>query len=345
MLMMSYRLTYSSTIDDPYHFTSRLFLLSDDTHCQLFNLLNKEISFTVDTSRLPCGLSASVKLLSIDEDGGVARFPGNKAGAKYGTGYCDATCSRDVRFVDGKANVESWTPSPNIVGLGAGGHGSCCMEVNVFEGNSVSNTLAAHSCDSSTSAICSGDGCLSKSPCDAVGCDLNPYRMGNTSFFGPGKVVDTNKLFTVVTQFLTTDRTNSGTLKQVKRFYIQNGVKISTPDSSITGTTGNSLTSSFCAAQKSSFSEADSFSKHGGLEAIGKALAKGMVLAMSLNDGGDDGLEWLDGTFPATATPTADGVKRGPCEKQGSPASLQTVSPRPVVSFGKIRVGDLGSTG
>ncbi|KAH8687568.1 glycoside hydrolase [Tricladium varicosporioides] len=345
MLMVSSRLTYSSTIDDWYRFTSRLFLLSGDTQYQLFNLLNKEISFTVDTSRLPCGLSASVKLLSMDQDGGVARFPGNKAGAKYGTGYCDAKCSRDVRFVDGKANAESWTPSPNIAGLGTGSHGSCCMEIKVFEGNSASNTYAVHSCDSPIESSCSGDGCLSERPCDAVGCDLNPYRMGNTSFFGPGKVVDTNKPFTVVTQFITTDGTDSGTLKEVKRFYIQNGVKISTPDSSVTSMTGNSITSSFCKAQKSSFGEVDSFSAHGGLEAIGKALAKGMVLAISLNDGGDDGLEWLDGIFPATATPTTDGAKRGPCEKQGSLASLQTVSPKPVVSFGKIRVGDLGSTG
>ena len=32
--------------------------------------------------------------------------------------------------------------------------------------------------------------------CDANGCDYNPYRMGNTDFYGPGLTVDTTKEFT-----------------------------------------------------------------------------------------------------------------------------------------------------
>lgn len=34
--------------------------------------------------------------------------------------------------------------------------------------------------------------------CDANGCDYNPYRMGNTEFYGKGKTVDTSKKFTYV---------------------------------------------------------------------------------------------------------------------------------------------------
>jgi cellulose 1,4-beta-cellobiosidase len=37
--------------------------------------------------------------------------------------------------------------------------------------------------------------------------------------------VNTNEVFTVVTQFLTNTGTASGTLNQIKRFYVQNGGK------------------------------------------------------------------------------------------------------------------------
>lgn len=43
-----------------------------------------------------------MKLLAMDADGGVARAVGeNKAGAKFGTGGCDASCSREVKFTQG----------------------------------------------------------------------------------------------------------------------------------------------------------------------------------------------------------------------------------------------------
>lgn len=65
-----------------------------------FNLLNKEFTFDVDVSALPCGVHASLYMVKMDKDGGQARFPYNVAGAKYGTGYCDAGCSRREKFVD-----------------------------------------------------------------------------------------------------------------------------------------------------------------------------------------------------------------------------------------------------
>lgn len=37
-------------------------------------------------SQLPCGLNGAVYFSQMDADGGMARFPTNKAGAKYGTG-------------------------------------------------------------------------------------------------------------------------------------------------------------------------------------------------------------------------------------------------------------------
>lgn len=81
---------------------SRLYLLQDDSHYQLFNLLNQEFTFDVDLSTLPCGLNGALYFSQMDADGGVARFPTNKAGAKYGTGYCDSQCPRDLKFIDGE---------------------------------------------------------------------------------------------------------------------------------------------------------------------------------------------------------------------------------------------------
>jgi cellulose 1,4-beta-cellobiosidase len=50
----------------------------------------------------------------MDADGGVAKSNGaNKAGPKYGTGYCDAQCPRDIKFINGVANSQGWVPSPN----------------------------------------------------------------------------------------------------------------------------------------------------------------------------------------------------------------------------------------
>ena len=47
----------------------------------------------------------------MDEDGGLSKYSGNKAGAKYGTGYCDAQCPHDLKFINGEANVLDWTVS------------------------------------------------------------------------------------------------------------------------------------------------------------------------------------------------------------------------------------------
>ena len=42
----------------------------------------------------------------MDADGGLAKYPTNKAGAPYGTGYCDAQCPRDLKFIAGKVSSE-----------------------------------------------------------------------------------------------------------------------------------------------------------------------------------------------------------------------------------------------
>lgn len=73
--------TYGKTIG------SRVYLMeagSQDRY-QTFNLLNNEFTFDVDVSQIPCGLNGALYFVAMEQDGGVANYPGNKAGAKYGS--------------------------------------------------------------------------------------------------------------------------------------------------------------------------------------------------------------------------------------------------------------------
>lgn len=53
-------------------------------------------------------------------DGGM-KYGNNKAGAKYGTGYCDAQCPRNLKFVEGMGNVQDWNSEEE-----KGMNGNCC---------------------------------------------------------------------------------------------------------------------------------------------------------------------------------------------------------------------------
>ena len=84
---------------------SRVYLMdSSDSKYQLFKLKNQEFTFDVDVSQLPCGLNGALYFVSMDADGGTAKYSTNKAGAKYGTGYCDSQCPRDIKFINGKVS-------------------------------------------------------------------------------------------------------------------------------------------------------------------------------------------------------------------------------------------------
>ena len=66
-------------------------------------------------SNLPCGLNGAVYFVEMDADGGMAKYTTNKAGAKYGTGYCDTQCPHDIKFINGE--VCPYTPDPLLVQL------------------------------------------------------------------------------------------------------------------------------------------------------------------------------------------------------------------------------------
>lgn len=79
---------------------SRVYLMApDDTNYQMFKLKNREFTFDVDVSGLPCGLNGALYFVSMDADGGKSKYSTNSAGAKFGTGYCDAQCPQDIKFI------------------------------------------------------------------------------------------------------------------------------------------------------------------------------------------------------------------------------------------------------
>ena len=60
----------------------------DGDDYMMFKLINRELTFDVDTSTVECGMNGALYLVEMEQDGGMKG--NNKAGAAYGTGYCDA---------------------------------------------------------------------------------------------------------------------------------------------------------------------------------------------------------------------------------------------------------------
>jgi len=122
---------------------SRLYMMENNTTYKMFKLLNREFTFDVDASTLVCGLNGAVYFVEMQADGGHS-VGGNMAGARYGTGYCDAQCPHDLKFIAGEANLLDW----HMTKAGPIGHyGSCCSEMDIWEANSASTAYTAHPCE------------------------------------------------------------------------------------------------------------------------------------------------------------------------------------------------------
>jgi len=331
---------------------SRVYLLASETEYESFKLLNQEFSFDVDVSNLPCGINGALYFAQMDADGGVGRFPSNKAGAKYGTGYCDSQCPRDLKFIDGIANSAGWTPDSNNANAGTGNLGTCCNEMDVWEANNNANAYTPHPCTVQGQTSCSGDAACGVtnrygSVCDPDGCDYNPYRMGNKNFYGAGKTVDTTQKFTVVTQFLTNTGTATGTLSEIRRLYVQNGKVVQNSNVDIQGlsATYDSITTPYCTNQKEVFGDTNDFATKGGLANMSKAMNTGMVLVMSVWDDYAVNMLWLDSDYPTTANPATPGVARGTCPtNSGQPPIIEETDANASVTYSNIKFGDIGTT-
>eukprot|EP00466_Bigelowiella_natans_P018951 jgi/Bigna1/58209/fgenesh1_pm.64_\ len=324
---------------------SRTYLTNGDKY-YMFKLKNREFTFDVDVSNLPCGLNGALYFVEMEEDAGQSKYSLNKAGAKYGTGYCDAQCPHDLKFINGEANVLDWN-------AGVGHYGTCCAEMDIWESNKAASAYTAHTCSKPGQIRCEGTDCGDggeryKGLCDKDGCDFNSYRMGDKDFFGEGPsfAVDTTQPFTVVTQFLTTDGTDSGDLSEIRRLYVQNGKVIPLRNATLDKLSQyNSISDDFCASQKDLFNDTNAFAEKGGLKAMGETLDRGMVLVMSLWDDHAVNMLWLDSSYPTDVDPSTPGVTRGPCSTDsGKPEDVESKYPDSSVSYGSIKYGAIGST-
>ncbi|CAL1700334.1 unnamed protein product [Somion occarium] len=330
---------------------SRVYLLApgSDTTYQEFKLKNQEFTFDVDMSNLPCGLNGAVYLVNMDADGGMAKFPTNKAGAKYGTGYCDSQCPHDIKFINGEANIVGWNGTS--ANAGSGQYGTCCSEMDIWEANLNAAAYTPHVCNSQGLTRCEGSQCGDgderySGVCDKDGCDFNSWRMGDQTFLGTGLTVDTSKKFTIVTQFITADNTTSGALSEIRRLYVQDGTVIQNSKVNIPGIDPvNSITDDFCSQQKEVFGDTNYYQTLGGMAKMGDALDQGMVLALSVWDDYAAQMLWLDSDYPTDADASNPGVNRGPCPtSSGVPAEVEASASGASVTYSNIKFGPIGST-
>ncbi|KAI0139931.1 glycoside hydrolase family 7 protein [Hypoxylon sp. NC0597] len=322
---------------------SRFYLMNGADKYQTFTLKGNEFAFDVDLSTVDCGLNAALYFVAMEEDGGKASYSTNKAGAKYGTGYCDAQCARDLKFVGGKANVEGWQPSTNDANAGVGPYGACCAEIDVWESNSHSFAFTPHPCTTNEYHVCETDSCGGTysedrfaGKCDANGCDYNPYRMGVHDFYGKGKTVDTSKKFTVVSQFAE---------NKLTQFFVQDGKKIEIPGPVGDGFPSTSdITPEYCSAEVAAFGDRDRFSEVGGFDQLNQALDIPMVLVMSIWDDHYANMLWLDSSYPPEKAGQPGG-DRGDCpQDSGVPSDVESQIPDAKVIWSNIRFGPIGST-
>lgn len=289
----------------------RVYMLDPDESYKIFKLKNREFAFDVDVSKLPAGLNGAVYFVEMKRDGGLGDT--NKAGSKYGMGYCDAQCPRELRFIGNTANVINWDSA-----TGSGNFGSCCTEMDVWEANRAASALSMHPCKGNGPTVCSGVDCGDgdkryEGQCDKDGCIFNNDQMGAPGFFGAGPNfrIDTTKPLTVVTQWWTDDRTDLGVLSEIRRIYMQGDQIIYNWNASTLGAASdNKITDHLCSAQKKVSGAVNDFAAKGGLKSLSQSLDRGMVLVLSL---------WID----PTGWLTGDAASKKPDFSQFTGASVQ----------------------
>ncbi|KAA0202194.1 hypothetical protein HAZT_HAZT006689, partial [Hyalella azteca] len=309
-----YDVTYGTTTDGnsiTFRFATEStvgengYLLATEDKYKMFRMKNREFTFDVDTSLLPCGMNGGVFFAEMEEDGGMASFPSNKAGAKYGIGTCDGQCKHDLSYYAGKVNVERYTEE-----------GVCCFEFDLWEANSWANAYTTHGCTIDGYYLCTGTECGDggdrySGVCDKDGCGYNNFKLNQHFFYGANDsyVIDTRRPFTVVTQFVTADGSDTGDLIDIRRIYVQDEVVIENSYVNYPGLEShNSISDGFCADFTSYIGAGNYAATVGGLKTIGEALDRGVVLVFALWADYGSYMLWLDGLFPPDADPSSPGA-------------------------------------
>ncbi|KAK5662371.1 hypothetical protein OQA88_8281 [Cercophora sp. LCS_1] len=132
----SISLGYVTRIDFAKNVGSRVYMMESTDRYQMFTLLGNEFAFDVDLSTVECGINSALKFVAMDQDGGMAKYPTNKAGAEYGTGVVtrfDTTAVTQFFIQDGKkidAPAPVWDGFPKHSGLSAE---MCSSAATVFD--------------------------------------------------------------------------------------------------------------------------------------------------------------------------------------------------------------------
>ncbi|KAM0270898.1 hypothetical protein ACHAQH_009260 [Verticillium albo-atrum] len=335
-------LRYATQSAFGWNVESRVFLLAGSGKYRMFELLGREVRVDIDIGTVGCGLKGALYFVRMEEDGGLGTGK-NAAGARYGTGYCDAECVRSIKFISGRANLEGWTPGLSDLEMGKGETGACCAEMGVWQSNAASYTVTAHPCINPGYHLCHGGMCgggfsddIAPHDCNIDGCGASPYRLGNKLFYGQGKTLDSGKKFTVLTRFHDT---------HISQSFIQDGEQIDTPSNPTSGITGNSISDQFCNSQASIFEERNRFEEVGGWRHMNRALAGKWVMVMSITHDAYANMLWLDSVYPVDRA-GAPGAERGPCPARNGGLYEPVVGkPNAKVTFSDIRYGPIGTTG
>ncbi|RVD83960.1 uncharacterized protein DFL_005728 [Arthrobotrys flagrans] len=313
----------------------RVYLLKEDglTYYK-FRMLNKEFTYDVDVSNLPCGTNGALYFSEMSASG-ERNAKSNTAGATYGTGYCDAQCPKQ-NFINGKANFDYK-------------YGACCQEMDIWEANSRATAFTPHPCATRGLFKCTGADCgagndRKQGICDMDGCDFNSYRLGVKNFYGRGPefTIDTTKKMTVVTQFITDNGEDRGELVEIRRLYVQDGVVIANAAANLTGLLNyDSISDEYCEKEVDVLGGSGTNELRGGSKVMGEAMERGMVLALSLWWDNGSYMWWLDGKNPGDP----ESLRRGPCntEVESTPQYI-TANFKPSVVFSNIKLGDFGTT-
>ncbi|KAI8897030.1 glycoside hydrolase, partial [Globomyces pollinis-pini] len=299
---------------------SRLYLLDSTKNSYYgFNPMNREFHFTVDSSKLGCGLNGALYFVTMD----LTSEDTTAAGPAYGVGYADAQCPADIKYINGIPNVSN--PPLQI----------CSPEMDLWEANKFSNAFTPHPCATPLKAtVCNGLECGNGSDrqnglCDKDGADYNPYRGGNTTFYGPSStnVIDSTKPIKVITQFITKNNADDGDLVKIQRFYQQGGKTFY----------GGMMTDTFNDLQKDLFKDPNTFKRLGGMKQMGVSLRNKMVLVMSIWGDTVTNMEWLDSSVPAGSK--EPGHVRGVCPP--GKTYQDSIDPKASVTYSDIQLNKI----
>jgi len=133
---------------------------------------------------------------------------------------------------------------------------------------------------------------------------------------------------------------------EIRRYYIQNGQVIHSPETTILGKDDtDSITDDFCDAKKELFEDVNDYKELGGSKAMGESLDRGHVMIFSLWDDVEVNMNWLDSAFPLDRPESDPGVKRGDCPggQTSTPEYVRRNFPDGYVSFQNAAIGEIGS--